>query len=71
MNVDVWLPPVFGRSHWCSAVSKRRQGPLFLMLAGARARRIKHVPVDGAELYANGVPQDEAQFQGCLCRLPS
>ena len=33
------------------------------MLAGARARRIKHVLVDGAELYANGVPMDEAQFR--------
>jgi hypothetical protein len=36
------------------------------MLAGARARRIKHVPVDGAELYANGVPMDEAQFRAAF-----
>src|ERR1700722_18055228 len=36
------------------------------MLAGARARRINHVPVDGAELYANGVPMDEAQFRGAF-----
>jgi hypothetical protein len=34
-----------------------------LALAGARARRVKYVPVDGAELYINGVPLDEAQFR--------
>jgi soluble lytic murein transglycosylase-like protein len=32
-------------------------------LARARAQRVKHVPVDGAELYVNGVPMDEAQFR--------
>jgi hypothetical protein len=35
-------------------------------LASARARRIKHVPVNGAELYANGVPMDEAQFRAAF-----
>jgi hypothetical protein len=34
-----------------------------LTLARARARRVKYVPVDGAELYSNGVPLDEAQFR--------
>jgi hypothetical protein len=33
------------------------------VLAWARARHVKHVPADGAELYANGVPMDEAQFR--------
>lgn len=33
-------------------------------LAGARARRVKHVEVSGADLFACGVPLDEAQFRG-------
>jgi hypothetical protein len=33
------------------------------MLAGARARRVKHIQVDGAELFGNGVPMDESQFR--------
>jgi hypothetical protein len=41
-------------------------GKGLLTLAGARARRIKHVPVDGAELYGNGVPMDEAQFRAAF-----
>ncbi|MDQ2814660.1 MAG: hypothetical protein M3Z75_23075 [Actinomycetota bacterium] len=32
-------------------------------LAEARAQRIKHVPVSGADLYAHGVPLTEAQFR--------
>jgi hypothetical protein len=32
-------------------------------LTRARAQRVKHVPVDGGELYANGVPLTEAQFR--------
>lgn len=32
-------------------------------LVTVRARRVKHVSVDGAELYSNGVPMDEAQFR--------
>lgn len=35
-----------------------------LRLARARAQRVKHVPVSGEELYANGVPLSESQFRG-------
>lgn len=34
-----------------------------LKLAGARARRVKHVAASGADLYHNGVPLDEVQFR--------
>src|SRR5260370_29446255 len=34
-----------------------------MALARARARRVKHVPVSGTLLYANGIPLDEAQFR--------
>jgi len=34
-----------------------------LALARSRARRVKYVPVDGAELYSNGVPLNEVQFR--------
>ena len=64
MNVDVWLPPVLAAV--IGALLSPSVGKGLLMLAGARARRIKHVPVDGAELYANGVPMDEAQFRAAF-----
>ena len=64
MNVDVWLPPVLAAV--IGSLLSPSVGKGLLMLAGARARRIKHVPVDGAELYANGVPMDEAQFRGAF-----
>jgi hypothetical protein len=32
-------------------------------LVTVRARRVKRVPVDGDDLYSNGVPMDEAQFR--------
>ena len=64
MNVDVWLPPVLAAV--IGALLTPSVGKGLLMLAGARARRIKHVPVDGAELYANGVPMDEAQFRAAF-----
>jgi hypothetical protein len=35
-------------------------------LVTMRARRVKHVPVDGAELYSNGVPMDETQFRAAF-----
>lgn len=41
-------------------------GKGLLALARARARRIKHIPVDGAERHANGAPMDEAQFRGAF-----
>src|ERR1700722_16375417 len=56
MNVDVWLPPVLAAV--IGSLLSPSVGKGLLMLAGARARRIKHVPVDGAELYPNGVPMD-------------
>ena len=40
--------------------------PAILTLARARAQRVRYVPVDGAELYANGVPMDEAQFRAAF-----
>jgi hypothetical protein len=64
MNVDVWLPPVLAAV--IGALLSPSVGKGLLVLAGARARRIKHVRVDGAELYANGVPMDEAQFRAAF-----
>lgn len=61
MNINVWLPPVLAAV--IGALLSPSVGKGLLSLAGARARRIKHVPVDGAELYANGVPMDETQFR--------
>jgi hypothetical protein len=34
-----------------------------LRVARARAQRVKHVPVSGGDLYANGVPLTESQFR--------
>ena len=34
-----------------------------LMLASARARRVRHVPVGGTDLYRSGVPLTETQFR--------
>ena len=64
MNIDIWLPPVLAAI--IGALLSPSVGKGLLTLAGARARRIKHVPVDGAELYANGVPMDEAQFRSAF-----
>ena len=61
MNIDVWLPPVLAAV--IGALLSPSVGKGLLALAGARARRIKHIRVDGAELYANGVPMDKAQFR--------
>ena len=52
MNVDIWLPPVLAAV--IGALLSPSIGKGLLMLAEARACRIKHVRVDGAELYANG-----------------
>lgn len=64
MNIDIWLPPVLAAI--IAGLLSPSVGKGLLVLAGARARRIKHVPVDGAELYANGVPLDEAQFRAAF-----
>jgi hypothetical protein len=64
MNMDIWLPPVLAAV--IGALLSPSVGKGLLILAGARARRIKHVPVDGAELYANGVPMAEAQFRAAF-----
>jgi hypothetical protein len=61
MNMDVWLPPVLAAV--ITALLSPSVGKGLLALAGARVRRIKHVPVDGADLYANGAPMDEGQFR--------
>jgi hypothetical protein len=61
MNIDIWLPPVLAAV--IGALLSPSVGKALVALAGARARQVKHVPVDGAELYANGVPVDEAQFR--------
>jgi len=64
MNIDIWLPPVLAAV--IGALLSPSVGKGLFTLAGARARHIKHVPVDGAELYANGVPMDEPQFRAVL-----
>jgi hypothetical protein len=64
MNVDIWLPPVLAAI--VGALLSPSVGKGLLTLAGARAHRIKHVPVDGAKLYAHGVPMDEAQFRAAF-----
>jgi hypothetical protein len=64
MNIDIWLPPVLAAV--IGALLAPSVGKGLLALAGARARRIKHTAVDGAELYANGVPMDEAQFRAAF-----
>jgi hypothetical protein len=64
MNISVWLPPVLAAV--IGGLLSPSVGKGLLALAGARARRIKHIPVDGAELYANGVPMDEAQFRAAF-----
>lgn len=61
MNIDIWLPPVLAAI--IGALLSPGVGKGLLTLAAARARRVKHVLVDGAELYAMGVPLDEAQFR--------
>lgn len=61
MNMDIWLPPVLAAI--IGALLAPSVGKGLLALAAVRARRVKHVPVDGTELYANGVPLDEAQFR--------
>ena len=63
MNMDIWLPPALAASSApCSPqASGRVSHP-----GRVRARRIKHVRVDGAELYANGAPMDEAQFRAAF-----
>jgi hypothetical protein len=38
-------------------------------LASARAQRVKHVPVSGAELYHRGVPLDETQLCEALAAM--
>lgn len=64
MNIDIWLPPVLAAV--IGALLSPSVGKGLVTLAAARARRIKHVPVDGADLYANGVPMDEAQFRSAF-----
>jgi hypothetical protein len=64
MNIDIWLPPVLAAVIGALLSPSVAKG--LVALAGARAKRIKHVPVDGAELYANGVPMDEAQFRSAF-----
>jgi hypothetical protein len=64
MNVDVWLPPVLAAV--IGALLSPSVGKGLVTLAAARARRIKHLQVDGADLYANGVPMDEAQFRSAF-----
>jgi hypothetical protein len=61
MNIEIWLPPVLAAV--IGALLSPSVGKGLVALAGARARHIKYVPVDGAELYANGAPMDEAQFR--------
>jgi hypothetical protein len=64
MNMDIWLPPVLAAVIGALLSPSVAKG--LLTLAGVRAHRVKHVPVDGGELYANGVPMDEAQFRAAF-----
>jgi hypothetical protein len=64
MNLNIWLPPVAAAI--VTALLSPSVGKGLLALARARAQRVKHVLVDGAELYANGVPMNEAQFRGAF-----
>jgi hypothetical protein len=64
MNIDIWLPPVLAAI--IGALLSPSVGKGLLTLAATRARQVKHVPVDGAELYANGVPLAEAQFRAAF-----
>jgi hypothetical protein len=61
VNIDIWLPPVLAAV--IGALLSPSVGKGLLGLARARARRIRHVRADGADLYASGVPMDEAQFR--------
>ena len=61
MNIDIWLPPVLAAV--IAALLSPSVGKGLLSLARVRARRIKHVRVDGADLYTSGVPMDEVQFR--------
>jgi hypothetical protein len=64
MNIDIWLPPVLAAI--IGALLSPSVGKGLLTLAGVRARQVKHVPVGGCELYASGVPMDEAQFRAAF-----
>jgi hypothetical protein len=61
MNIDIWLPPVLAAI--IGALLSPSAGTALLTLAAARARRVKHMPIDGAEMYTKGIPLDEAQFR--------
>lgn len=61
MNIGIWLPPVLAAI--IGGLLSPCVGTALLALAAARTRRVKHVPIDGAEMYANGVPLDEVQFR--------
>jgi hypothetical protein len=64
MHVDIWLPPVLAAI--IGALLAPAVGKGLFTLAGARARGIKHVTVNGDELYTNGVPMDETQFRSAF-----
>jgi hypothetical protein len=64
MSIDTWLPPVVAAI--VTALLSPSVGKGLIALARARAQHIKHVHVDGAELYGNGVPMDEAQFRAAF-----
>jgi hypothetical protein len=55
--LGTFLGPVFGALAATALIST------LLKLARAKAQRVKHVPVSGTDLYANGVPLTESQFR--------
>jgi hypothetical protein len=55
--VGTFIGPVLGALAATSLIAA------VLRLARARAQRVKHVPVSGGDLYANGVPLTESQFR--------
>jgi hypothetical protein len=64
MNTNIWLPPVLAAV--IGALLAPSVGKGLLTLARARACRVKHILVDGAELYDKGVPMDESQFRAAF-----
>jgi len=70
MDTTTWLilsTAVVGPA--CGALFAPGFTRALLALARARARRVKHVPASGADLYYRGVLLDEAQFRQAFAAM--